>query len=132
MRRTVRGVMAVALVLPIVGCASSGTAGGGSSDDITREDLETVSADNAMEVVSLMRPRWLRARPARTINDPTPVVGVVIDGRPRGSLDDLAQIRRENIQRISFMSASDATIRYGTGFTGGAIVVTTRSAGPGG
>ena len=131
MRKTARGLMTLALVLPLAGCASSGTGGGGSSDDITREDLETVSADNAMEVVSLMRPRWLRARPARTISDPTPVVGVVIDGRPRGSLDDLAQIRRENIERISFMSASDATIRYGTGFTGGAVVVTTRAGGPG-
>lgn len=131
MRTTAVGLLTLALVLPTTGCASSGTSGGGSSDDITREDLETVSADNAMEVVSLMRPRWLRARPARTINDPTPVVGVVIDGRPRGSLDDLAQIRRENIERISFMSASDATIRYGTGFTGGAVVVTTRAGGPG-
>lgn len=131
MRTTAAGLLALALVLPTTGCASSATSTGGSSDDITREDLETVSADNAMEVVSLMRPRWLRARPARTINDPDPVVGVVIDGRPRGSLDDLVQIRRENIERISFLSAADATIRYGTGFTGGAVVVTTRAGGPG-
>lgn len=132
MRTTAGALLALAMTLPFAGCAStSGTSGGGSSDDITREDLETVSAETAMEVVSLMRPRWLRARPARTINDPEPVVGVVIDGRPRGTLDDLAQVRREIIERITFMSAADATIRYGTGFTGGAIVVTTRAAGPG-
>jgi len=131
MKRRLLGVAPLAVAVSLAGCASGGSGGSRATDDILREDLEASSAETAMEVVTLMRPRWLRARPARTPTDATPTVGVVIDGRPRGSLDDLAQIRRETIERISFMSATDATIRYGTGFTGGAIVVTTRRAGPG-
>jgi len=120
------------------GCAS--VAGGGSSsgpdgsgsDVITREDLERTSAETAMEAVSLLRPQWLRKRPARTPGDPEPVVGVVVDGRPRGTLDDLASLRTAAVEQMVFLSATDATIRYGTGFAGGAIVVTTRSGDPGG
>ncbi len=131
MRTTLKGAAVLTIAVSLAGCASGGSGESRSTDDILREDLEASSAETAMEVVTLLRPQWLRARPARTPTDATPTVGVVIDGRPRGSLDDLAQIRREIIERISFMSATDATIRWGTGFTGGAIVVTTRRAGPG-
>ena len=127
------GVLAAATVLALVGgfaCASTGggstQAPGGRDGDITREELEVTTVDDAMEAVSLLRPHWLRARPARTPNDPIPVVGVVIDGMARSTRDDLAQLPIGQVERISFMSAADATIRYGTGYTGGAIVVTTR------
>lgn len=109
-------------------CASSGedslsTRGSG---DITREELEATSVNDAMEAVSLLRPRWLRARPTRTPNDPEPVVGVVIDNRARATRSDLAALPIGQVERISFMSPADATIRFGTGYTGGAIIVTTR------
>ena len=119
------------LAISTWGCASGTGAGstdsGRSGDVITREELDRTSVDNALEAVTVLRPQWLRARPARTMNDPSPEVGVVVDGRPRGTKDDLALIRAVSIERIEFMSATDATIRYGTGFAGGAIVVTTRS-----
>ena len=111
-----------------VGCASPG--GGGlstrGSGDITREELEATSVDDAMEAISLLRPQWLRTRPARTPSDPVPVVGVVIDNMARATREDLAQLSIGQVERITFMNAADATIRFGTGYTGGAIVVTTR------
>lgn len=127
------GVLAAAAVMALVGgiaCASTGggstRSAGGRDADITSEEWEATSVDDAMEAVSLLRPHWLRARPARTPNDPEPVVGVVIDGMARATRSDLAQLAIVQVERISFMSAADATIRYGTGYTGGAIVVTTR------
>jgi len=131
-RRLTKPTLLVAAMLLTLGggtaCASSGegslsTRGSG---DITREELEATSVDDAMEAISLLRPRWLRARPARTPNDPIPVVGVVIDNMARATRDDLASLPIGQVERISFMSAADATIRFGTGYTGGAIVVTTR------
>lgn len=111
-----------------ISCASTGeeslsTRGSG---DITRAELEATSVNDAMEAISLLRPRWLRARPARTPNDPIPVVGVVIDNMARATRSDLASLPIGQVERITFMSAADATIRFGTGYTGGAIVVTTR------
>lgn len=127
------GVLAAATVMALVGggaCASAGETApqtpGGRDADITPEELESTTVDDAMEAVSLLRPHWLRARPARTMNDPSPVVGVVIDGMARATRSDLAQLPIGQVERISFMSASDATIRFGTGYTGGAIIVTTR------
>jgi len=79
-----------------------------------------------MEAISLLRPQWLRSRPSRTPANPNPVVGVVIDGRVQSTREDLAQIPIGDVQLIEFMSAADATIRFGTGYGGGAIVVTTR------
>lgn len=131
-RGLMKATLHVAVALLTLGggisCASSGegslsTRGSG---DITREELEATSVDDAMEAISLLRPRWLRARPARTPNDPIPVVGVVIDNMARATRDDLASLPIGQVERISFMSAADATIRFGTGYTGGAIIVTTR------
>lgn len=126
------GVLAAATAMALVGgiaCASTGggsTASSGRDADITAEEWEATSVDDAMEAVSLLRPHWLRFRPARTPNDPDPVVGVVIDGMARATRADLAQLAIGQVERISFLRAADATIRYGTGFTGGAIIVTTR------
>ena len=130
--RLVNAALLVAAALfALGGVASCASSGEGSlstrgSGDITREELEATSVDDAMEAISLLRPRWLRARPARTPSDPIPVVGVVIDNMARATREDLAQLSIGQVERISFMSAADATIRFGTGYTGGAIVVTTR------
>lgn len=125
------GVFAAAGILALIGGAACASAPGqsrseGGRGDITRDELEATSVDDAMEAVSLLRPHWLRARPSRTPNDPIPVVGVVIDNIARATRDDLAQLPIGQVERISFMNAADATIRFGTGHTGGAIIVTTR------
>ena len=121
---------AVALVAAWLASAcavgSLGSGPSGTRDEITRQELEELNADDVMEAVTLLRPHWLRFRPMRTPGTPEPVVGVVVDGRPRGTRADLAQIPIGTVERIQFMSAADATIRFGTGYTGGAIVVTTR------
>lgn len=110
-----------------VGAPTSGPSG--SRDEITRQELDELNADDVMEAVTILRPQWLRYRPMRTPGSPEPVVGVVVDGRPRGTRADLAQIPIGSVERIQFMSAGDATIRFGTGYTGGAIIVTTRRSG---
>lgn len=121
-------VLAVVSMLGAAACAVGARESGPSSTRnlITRAELDELNADDVMEAVSILRPHWLRFRPMRTPGTPNPVVGVVVDGQPRGSRSDLAQIPIGTVERILFMTAADATIRFGTGFTGGAIVVTTR------
>lgn len=124
------GAIAVTLFTLVGGaaCATTGESSSSSSrrNEITLEELETTSVDDVMEAISLLRPQWLRARPARTPADPNPVVGVVIDGRVNSRREDLAQIPISDVARIQFLNAADATIRFGTGYGGGAIIVTTR------
>ncbi len=124
-------VFALAAFLALGGataCASTGESSGPTSrrNQITPEELQQTSVGDVMEAISLLRPQWLRARPSRTPANPNPVVGVVIDGRAQSTREDLAQIPIGDVATIQFMNAADATIRFGTGYSGGAIVVTTR------
>jgi hypothetical protein len=113
------------LALAAAGCASSGTTGsrGGDPDVLTAEDLQTVQDLSAYDAVRRLRPAWMRARGAGTARA-TPIV--YVDGMRRGSLDELSSVRASEIQEIRYLSASEATTRFGTNNTGGAIVVTTR------
>ena len=125
-------VFALAVFFAFGGVTACATTAGESStsasrrNEITPEELQTTSVDDVMEAISLLRPQWLRSRPSRTPANPNPVVGVVIDGRVQSRREDLAQIPISDVARIQFLNAADATIRYRTGDSGGAIVVTTR------
>lgn len=48
---------------------------------------------------------------------------VLIDGIPQGPQGDLEGLAADDIESIRYLTASDATIRYGTGFPGAAIEV---------
>ena len=50
----------------------------------------------------------------------------MIDGTVRSELNELRLMSAENIETMRYLSASDATTRYGTGYIGGLIEVTTR------
>ena len=50
---------------------------------------------------------------------------VIINNMQRGELDLLRSIRAEVVADIRYVNARDATTRYGIGFRGGAIEVTT-------
>jgi hypothetical protein len=49
----------------------------------------------------------------------------VVDGTVRGELDELRRFNTYNIETMRYLSASDATTKYGTGYMGGVIEVTT-------
>jgi len=118
--------MSLALALGITGCASSG---GGSEGDsgprgtstrIIFEELEPLQQLDGYDAVRRLRPMWLRARGGASPQ-------VIIDGnRAAGGLDALRSMRASEIQEMRYLSSSDATTRFGTGFDGGAILVTTR------
>lgn len=119
MKSAVFGAMTLLTLGGGISCVSTGegsTAPRGRGD-ITAEELEGVSADDAMEALSLLRPQWMRGRSSAAT--------IVINGQ-RSTRDRLATIPLGSIVRIAYMSAADATTRFGTGFFDGAIVVTIR------
>ena len=121
-------------VLLVSGCASAGSSAGGagSSDrnSISREELQALPPGNAHRAVQELRPNWLRSRSGtlRNSSGRTPPV-VFLDGRPYGGLATLYDFGIQDIEEMRFISAADATIRYGTGYPGGIINVISRGRG---
>ena len=114
---------AFVLALGLAGCASSGGSGprpeGATSTRIVREELAGQSQLNALQAVQRLRSQWLRSRGGPGGQPPV----LYVDGTRRGSADELRFLRPDEIERIEYMSPNDATTQYGTGHTGGAILV---------
>ncbi|NNL30724.1 MAG: hypothetical protein HKO77_06860, partial [Gemmatimonadetes bacterium] len=49
-----------------------------------------------------------------------------VDGGRRSSLNEMNSYQLSEVDRIEYMSASDATTRFGTGYSGGAILLFTK------
>ncbi|MCK5650284.1 MAG: hypothetical protein KAJ42_02860, partial [Gemmatimonadetes bacterium] len=78
------------------------------------------------------RPRWLRGRGPQTFTDDpmnTTTAGyprMMVDDLPPRELEALRDIRIVEIAEIRYMNPRDATLRYGTGYSGGIIRVITK------
>ncbi|MCH1571666.1 MAG: hypothetical protein L7S64_10000 [Longimicrobiales bacterium] len=116
-------VFALALAFGVAGCASSGGGpnrpAGSSSTRIVRAELATLPDMDAFLAIERLRPRWLQSRAGD-------VVQLYIDGSRRSNVRDLQSMRISEVEQMEYMSASDATTRYGTGHAGGAVLVTSR------
>ncbi len=110
-------------------CASTGERGpsGRSRNAIANEELMAVPHSSLYEAVRALRPRWLQARNSATLRDPMPQTPrVYLDGQPFGGIYDLRSLLPGDVGEVRYLSASDATTRFGTNHLAGAIIVTTR------
>lgn len=106
----------------------------GSPNFITREMIENSDHRNAYDLVRALRPNWLSRRGAHSITQPQGDVMVYYGSSRIGGTEALGTIDLQAIEYIEFLSASNATQRYGTNHTHGAIQITprgtTRAPGP--
>jgi hypothetical protein len=122
-----RPIAMLLFVLAFAACASSGTRPSRSSDVITAEEIEAASVSTAYEAIQRLRPAFLRGRGQASLQPSASDLPIVyVNGLRAGGVDQLHTISAQDIQVIRFISATDATTRYGTGHTGGIIEVTTR------
>jgi len=118
-------------VLALVGCAASGQGSssahqGQDHDLITVEDLEGMDALNAYEAIRRLRPVWLRYRGQSVITGPDrESLRVYVDQRYYGNAEVLSTLMARNIREIRFLDSREATLRFGTDHTVGAILITT-------
>ena len=130
----------LALVLVACGGGGSGTASQtttaprtvrGPADLITEAEISAgPNYQNAFEVVQNLRPgmlipRGVGANQSGTNLESVPIVAYMDEVR-LGGLSGLESIPANRVKEIRFLSARDATTRYGTGHSSGAIVVTTK------
>lgn len=118
----IRHATVVLMALTFAACASapSGNRAGGSQYEITSDQLAQLQDATALEAIRRLRPQWLRARSGSG----SPVVH--LDGARQRGIDILDQISALDVHEMRFVPGSQATTRYGTGYTNGVILVTTR------
>lgn len=117
-------LLALGLSAGLSACATGagGSSSGGpgrSANRITQEELADYTTLNALDAIRRLRPRWLQVR------GDTPVA--ILDGARLGSPDALRSVAVSDVASMTYLSASDATLRYGTNFPAGAIEVRTRT-----
>lgn len=133
------------LVASLLACASS-PAPPPASDDVTaeaphtprprrnanvimRDELADPSLEGAtgLEVVRRLRPTFLTRRGATSLRDPDiGIVKVSLDGINLGPIDDLDRVRANEILSIRYLTASDATQRFGILSNGSPVILVER------
>lgn len=115
-------------------CASSGGQRDGSSAPdrnlITAEEIASVSARDAYEIVQRLRPDWLRTPMDRSARFGT-VIGVYYNNNRVGEIESLRSIEATGVRSMRFLDAAQARALPSQGMQhmAGAIVVSTRGDG---
>jgi hypothetical protein len=127
-----RGLLALLAVLPALAACGGGSVRGapGSSlspDLIGPDEIEASTTTNAWDLVSQVRPNWLRGRGTPSLRDsqiPLPVV--YLEDRRQGDLDVLRSFPTGGIAELRYINATTATTRFGNGHAGGVIQIVPR------
>jgi hypothetical protein len=100
----------------------------GNRSLITQQEIESVTARSAWEVVQMLRPEFLHLRTVTAMQTTRQDDRIVfLDGRRLGNVDELKTIPTTiTITSIRLLSAAEATQRWGQGYRAGAIEVLTR------
>lgn len=130
MRHVRASVAAFTLFMIGTSCSTVSSGGGsraGGGDVITGAELERYQGEDLLGLILRARRNWLQTRPSLTTGeqDTNPIV-VVIDGVPQMPGLDPLSFRVGEVREVRRLSASDATTRFGTNMTAGAILVVTK------
>ncbi|MFN8571472.1 MAG: hypothetical protein U0132_05395 [Gemmatimonadaceae bacterium] len=99
----------------------------GGANRITQEEIEYAKVGNALEAIQRLRPRMLQRRlGSSTDKGEAGEIVVRVDNARYGFPDQLSNISSERIKEIRYVSPSDATTQWGTGYTEGAILIITK------
>ena len=120
----------------VVGCATAAVTRGAVKDPnvITAEEIAANPTTNAYDLIQRLRPNFLRTRgavhgaaaPGGSSGFEAVDVSVYLDDTRVGGSEQLRQMGTSDIREIRYYSSSEATTKWGTGNTAGAIQVITR------
>lgn len=126
-------MLAVVLLAVLASCAGSGTQGSGaaaprgSRNLLTAAQLAATGSTDLYSAVDRLRPQWFVVRGGKDIQGQQATIAVIVDGmRQQGSVEIMRNIQVSDVQEVRFLSASDATTKYGTNTTVGAIEIETK------
>ncbi len=130
MRRT---ILTLSLLAATAACSSapvaSGEAPAGHRNLIERGEIELsrTPGSSAWDLIAQLRPQFLRSRGPASLRDASPSTAVVyLDNVLFGDIASLRTISADSIVRIEYVNAADATTRFGSDRSGGAILLLSR------
>ena len=125
LQRTAAAACAMVLLFGLA-CSSSGSSSGSTSssnrDVLTRAELDESNSGSLYDAIQRLRASWLRPRGGGS----QAAVQVMMDGVRVGDTSFLQTIRPDNVIEVHYVNSRDATTRWGTGFSAGAIDIITR------
>ena len=93
-------------------------------DPISASAIAAAHVETAYDAVLRLQPSWLLGHGARSHDaESRPVV--YLNDHVLGGVDQLRELPVENIREIQFLSAIDATTRFGSGHVSPVIIVRT-------
>ena len=101
----------------------------GHRDMLFEAEIQTnrVPGMTVYDIVAHLRPEYLRSRGTNSLRDLTPPTAIVyVDNVKFGSLETMRSMSADNIAQIQYLSANNATTRFGMDHAAGAILITTR------
>jgi hypothetical protein len=125
-------VLPVLAVVAFVGCASAGASSHAAKDYnvITQDEITAQNGVNAYEVISHLRPQYLKTRGRTTIQSQPSVASeyaaVFLDSQFYGDLNSLRNIASINIKEIRYLPSNESVTRYGMQYGNGVIEIRTR------
>jgi len=123
------------MIIGLAACASSGTAAGtarSSPDRITRSEIYSSNATNAYELISRLRPNWLRPGPTGSIGGgvvQSQAILVYLNSQRLEDLNALKTISAEGLESAQWIDAARVQTvlnQAPSGPVAGAIVLKTR------
>jgi hypothetical protein len=117
-------IIALALVMASCSSAGTGSASSRNSNVVTIAELAELDYLTGLEAVRRLRPNWLRVRGQSTFSrQGSAGIRLYVDGRPHDDISELGRIPATDILEMRFLNGREATTRYGTDHTNGAILV---------
>jgi len=122
-------LLATVLTASASGCGGKSGAGEPSAaynrNVITEREIASVEVrTTALQLIQRMRPTWLQGRGPTGVSGETPLVVYVNNQRRVDS--PLSRYTAAELIEIRFLNAMEATQRFGTGHSSGAILLATR------
>ena len=93
-------------------------------DVLAAEEIAQTNVGTLHDAIQRLRPHFFLSRGRTSLrgpNNPRPVV--IVNNVPQASFESLRAISAEDVQYVRFLSALEATTRFGTGYMAGAIEV---------
>lgn len=133
--------LALLLALPAAAilaaaCAQKPPAGAGAEPSRARRDPNVIRRDelsaaqlNEMtvyQVVQQVRPRFLQSLGPTAMGQSGGGLLVYLDATRLGYANAMQDIRMAEIEEVRYLSPSEATLRFGTGHDGGALILKRR------
>ena len=118
-------LQAVLVAALLAACATAATTRAPRGDPavLAAEEIERSNVGTLHDAIQRLRPHFFFSRGRTSLRGANPRPAVIVNNVPQASFESLRGISATNVQYVRFLSAPEATTRFGTGYMAGVIEV---------